>query len=71
VFLKIDLPAKSNGVVFGIGDTSHPNSVEIVAVYPDWAKRNELILKRIRDLLRGGSYEKDYLKKLVYVSWGI
>ncbi|MDI6690975.1 MAG: hypothetical protein QME50_03790 [Candidatus Bathyarchaeota archaeon] len=39
--LTIDLFAKSNGVLTKVGDASHPNSVEVIAYYPDWAERNE------------------------------
>lgn len=35
--------------------------------YPDWAERNEQLLKEIRDLLQNGFYEKDYLKRPDYV----
>jgi hypothetical protein len=61
--LVIDLFARSNGVVIKVGDASHPNAVEVVTCYPDWAERNERILDEIRGLLRDGIYEKDYLEK--------
>jgi hypothetical protein len=38
--LTIDLFQKSNGVVIKVGDVSHPDAVEVLAVYPDWAERN-------------------------------
>jgi len=66
--LVIDLFAKSNGIIVKVGDTSHPNAVEVVCCYPDWAERNERTLEEIRNLLHNGSYEKDYLKKLEYVA---
>ena len=66
--LVIDLFAKSNGVVIKVGDASHPNAVELVTCYPDWAERNERVLDEIRGLLRDGVYEKDYLKKPDYVT---
>ena len=66
--LVIDLFAKSNGVVIKVGDASHPNAVELVTCYPDWAERNERVLDEIRGLLRDGVYEKDYLKKPEYVT---
>jgi hypothetical protein len=66
--LVINLFAKSNGVVIKVGDASHPNSVEIVTCYPDWAERNERMFEEIRGLLRNGFYEKDYLKKPDYVT---
>jgi hypothetical protein len=66
--LVIDLFAKSNGVVIKVGDASHPNAVEVVTCYPDWAERNERMLDEIRGLLRDGVYEKDYLKKPDYVT---
>jgi hypothetical protein len=66
--LVIDLFAKSNGVVVKVGDASHPNAVEVVCCYPDWAERNERMLEEIRKMLNDGFYEKDYLKKLDYVA---
>ena len=54
--LTIDLFTKSNGVVVKVGDVSHPNGIEVVACYPDWAERNERILEEIRELLRHGVY---------------
>jgi hypothetical protein len=55
--LVIDLFAKSNGVVIKVGDTSHPNGVEVVCCYPDWAERNEKLLEEIRWLLQDMSYK--------------
>ncbi len=66
--LVIDLFAESNGIIVKIGDTSHPNGVEIVSCYPDWAERNESMLGELQSLLRNSLYEKDYLKKLEYVT---
>jgi len=66
--LVIDLFAKSNGVVIKVGDASHPNAVEVVCCYPDWAERNEHMLEEIRKMLNDGFYEKDYQKKLEYVT---
>jgi len=54
-------------VVIKVEDASHPKAVEVVACYPDWAERNERVLEEVKDLLRNGSYEKDYLKKPDYV----
>ncbi|MCJ7631793.1 hypothetical protein MUP77_05265 [Candidatus Bathyarchaeota archaeon] len=65
--LIIDLFAKSNGIIVKVGDTSHPNGVEIVSCYPDWAERNERVLEELRNFLRNDSYEKDYQKRLEYV----
>jgi hypothetical protein len=65
--LVIDLFAKSNGVVIKVGDASHPNALEVVTYYPDWAERNERMLEEIRGLHRIGFYEKDYSKKPEYV----
>jgi hypothetical protein len=66
--LVIDLFDKSNGIIVKVGDTSHPNGVEIVSCYPDWAERNESILGELQSLLRNSLYEKDYLKRLEYVT---
>jgi hypothetical protein len=69
--LVIDLFAKSNGVTVKIGDTSHPNGVEIVSCYPDWAERNEYLLERLSDIF-GPSNSKPVSKEsgddLSYVS---
>jgi len=65
--LAIDLFSKSNGIAIKVGDNSHPNGIEVVTSYPDWAERNERIFEEISRLLRGASYQKDYLKKLQYV----
>ena len=54
--LVIDLFTKSNGVVIKVGDASHPNSVEVVTCYPDWAERNERMFEEIKGLLRDGLY---------------
>jgi len=66
--LVIDLFAKSNGIIVKVGDASHPNAVEVVCCYPDWAERNERVLEEIRDLLSNGFYQKDYLRKPDYVT---
>jgi hypothetical protein len=66
--LIIDLFARSNGIVINVGDTSHPNAVEVVCCYPDWAEKNEHMLEEIQRLLRGGFYEKDCSTRLNYVA---
>lgn len=50
--LTVDLFAKSNGVVIKVGDVSHPDALEIVATYPDWAEQNERLLEQINDVLQ-------------------
>jgi len=50
--LTIDLFAKSNGVIIKVGDASHPNSVEVVACYPDWAERNERLFEQLNKTLK-------------------
>jgi hypothetical protein len=50
--LTIDLFAKSNGIIIKVGDRSHPNSVEVIACYPDWAERNERLLEQLSDTLK-------------------
>jgi hypothetical protein len=66
--LVIDLFAKSNGIIVRVGDTSHPNAVEVVLCYPDWAERNERIFEEISALLRNGFYERDCFNKSDYVT---
>jgi hypothetical protein len=50
--LTIDLFARSNGVVIKVGDASHPNAVEVIAYYPDWAERNERLFERLNETLK-------------------
>jgi hypothetical protein len=61
--LTIDLFAKSNGVVIEVGDASHPDAVEVLAVYPDWTERNERFLNAIKGLLFHGYHERNLLRK--------
>jgi hypothetical protein len=63
--LTIDLFAKSNGVTIKVGDVSHPDSVEVVACYPDWAERNERLFERLKGLLEFSAPNK--LDKPEYV----
>ena len=51
--LTIDLFAKSNGMIVKVGDTTHPDSIELIAMYPDWAERNERLFEELLDVLRG------------------
>ncbi|MCJ7425048.1 hypothetical protein MUP01_12405 [Candidatus Bathyarchaeota archaeon] len=55
-------------MVVKVGDASHPNAVEVVVCYPDWAERNERMLEEIRRLVKNSSYNKGYLNKLDYVT---
>ena len=50
--LTIDLFQKSNGIVIKVGDDSHPDSLEVLATYPDWAERNERTLEQLSDVLK-------------------
>ena len=50
--LTIDLFARSNGVVIKVGDASHPNAVEVIAYYPDWAERNERLFEQLNEALK-------------------
>jgi hypothetical protein len=65
----IDLFRKSNGVIIKVGDASHPNSVEVIAMYPDWAERNEGLLERLNDVLNRlfGTVPQNVPKDLEYV----
>lgn len=64
----IDLFSKKNGVVTKVGDVSHPNAIEVITCYPDWAERNERILKEIKSLLYTSPLNVDCLRELEYVS---
>jgi hypothetical protein len=66
--LVIDLFARSNGIIVKVGDTSHPNGVEIVSCYPDWAERNEIFLDEMKNILSQSKHEKDASGKLYYVT---
>jgi hypothetical protein len=50
--LTIDLFQKSNGIIIKVGDTTHPDAVEVVACYPDWAERNELLFEQLNETLK-------------------
>ncbi|MCJ7560669.1 hypothetical protein MUO79_08660, partial [Candidatus Bathyarchaeota archaeon] len=50
--LTIDLFQKSNGVIIKVGDVTHPDSLEVISVYPDWAERNERLFEQINDVLK-------------------
>jgi hypothetical protein len=50
--LTIDLFQKSNGIVIKVGDNTHPDSLEVLATYPDWAERNERILEQVNEVLK-------------------
>jgi hypothetical protein len=50
--LTIDLFQKSNGIVIKVGDDTHPDSLEVLATYPDWAERNERLFEQIHETLR-------------------
>jgi len=59
---------KSNGVVVKVGDASHPKAVEVVTCYPDWAERNEQMLKEIMVLMQDCVYRKGYLSNPDYLA---
>jgi hypothetical protein len=50
--LTIDLFQKSNGVIIKVGDVTHPDSLEVIACYPDWAERNERLFEQLNDTLK-------------------
>ncbi|MEM2112017.1 MAG: hypothetical protein QXX08_09110, partial [Candidatus Bathyarchaeia archaeon] len=66
--LVIDLFAKSNGIVIKVGDASHPNAVEVVCCYPDWAERNEQVLRELLKFVNGNPFERDCYSRLNYVA---
>ncbi len=66
--LVIDLLARSNGVIIKVGDASHPNEVEVVSCYPDWAERNERLPQNLREFLRLNLCEKNDSTKPDYVA---
>jgi hypothetical protein len=50
--LTVDLFQKSNGIVIKVGDNTHPDSLEVLATYPDWAERNERLLEQLNNVLK-------------------
>jgi hypothetical protein len=50
--LTIDLFQKSNGIVIKVGDDSHPDGLEVLATYPDWAERNERLFEQLNKTLK-------------------
>jgi hypothetical protein len=48
----IDLFQKFNGIVIKVGDESHPDSLEVLATYPDRAERNERLFEQINESLK-------------------
>ena len=50
--LTIDLFQKSNGIIIKVGDTTHPDAVEVIACYPDWAERNERLFEQLNKTLK-------------------
>jgi len=68
--LTIDLFAKSNGVIIKVGDVTHPDSLEVIATYPDWAERNERMFEQLNDTLKRllePTMPKDQTKMDTYV----
>lgn len=51
--LTINLFQKSNGVIIKVGDVTHPDCLEIIATYPDWAERNERLLENLLHSMNG------------------
>jgi len=50
--LTIDLFQKSNGIVIKVGDDTHPDSLEVLVTYPDWAERNERLFEQLHETLK-------------------
>jgi hypothetical protein len=49
-YVKFDLLRESSGVSITLGDRSHPSGLEVDFCYPDWAERNESLLRGLQDL---------------------
>lgn len=50
----VDLFGPSNGVIAKLSDRSHPWGLELQVHYPDWAERNESLLREFFKELREG-----------------
>ncbi len=50
-YVRIGMLKDSNGVIVVMGDTSHPTSIELQVVYPDWAERNELLFNKMCEVV--------------------
>lgn len=50
--LTIDLFHESNGIVVKVGDVTHPDSLELIATYPDWAEKNERLFDQLNETLK-------------------
>jgi hypothetical protein len=68
--LTVDLFQKSSGVVIKVGDVSHPDSLEVLVSYPDWAERNERLFEQIHETLGNllGSGPRSLPRRDDYVS---
>jgi hypothetical protein len=69
--LTVDLFQKSNGIVIKVGDETHPDSLEVLVTYPDWAERNECLFEQLHKTLSnllGSSGPKVLPKRDDYVS---
>ena len=50
--LTIDLFQKSSGIIIKVGDDTHPDSLEVIATFPDWGERMERVLEQHLDILK-------------------
>jgi hypothetical protein len=48
-----------------VGDRTHPDAVEVIATYMDWAERNERLLSQFVRLLQSlnGGVPEDVLRR--------
>ena len=51
-YSRTELLKESNGLVAKTGDVSHSTCLELEFSYPDWAEKNELALKQLREFFR-------------------
>lgn len=64
-YARISLLKDSNGVIVLMGDSSHPDALEIQFIYPTWAERNELLFEQTLKALQIDAEAFQQLSKMM------